>query len=84
MITTGRDCGLAEWIKIYRKFISGMKRIGELKIANNKIDRIEGLQISDDVKKLNLIGNHILQIPNLSALDGLTVKKVKQVQRSYN
>jgi len=55
---------------------SGVQRIGELKIANNKIDRIEGLSVGSEVRRLTLQGNHILEIPSPEAMAKIRTKEV--------
>ena len=56
--------------------LRGMERIGELKIASNKIDRIEDLTVTEEVRKLTLLGNHILEVPPPEAIRDIRVKHV--------
>lgn len=60
-----------------------MERITELKIANNKIDRIEWISISNSVAKLTLKGNHILEIPSPKAMSGLKVREVRIMSKIW-
>ena len=55
-----------------------MHNVKQVTITKNKIDRIEDLSISSQsmVKSLTLEGNHILEIPSLSALQDIKVKQV--------
>lgn len=50
----------------------------EIRIVSNKIDRIEdfALPSQNSVKNLILEGNHILEVPSLSALTEIYVEKV--------
>ena len=50
----------------------------EIRIVSNKIDRIEDLALpsQNSVKSLILEGNHILEVPSLSALEEIQVEKV--------
>ena len=55
-----------------------MTDVDEIRIVSNKIDRIEenALPTQNTVKSLILEGNHILEVPSLSALDDIRVEKV--------
>ena len=55
-----------------------MHKVDKVTIAKNKIDRIEDLSFPSQsmVKSLTLDGNHILEIPSLSALQDIRVKQV--------
>jgi hypothetical protein len=53
-----------------------MESIGELRIANNKIDRIEDFSIPNTVHTLSLHGNHILEIPTAVAMSKINVNQV--------
>ena len=55
-----------------------MTDVDEIRIASNKIDRIEeyALPTQNTVKSLILEGNHVLEVPPLSALEDIQVEKV--------
>ncbi len=55
---------------------TGLERVGELKIAHNKIDRIEDFSISNEVSRLTLRGNHVLEIPTPDAMENIQVSNV--------
>lgn len=54
----------------------GIGSLGELRIAKNKIDRIEDFSLPNAVGKLVLKGNHILDIPSPRALANLDAERV--------
>ncbi len=47
-----------------------------MRIANNKIDRIEDFSLPDEVGSLVLKGNHVLDIPSPKALENMDASKV--------
>ena len=55
-----------------------MTAVEEIRIVSNKIDRIEdyALPSQNTVRRLILEGNHILEVPSLSALEDIQVEKV--------
>ena len=59
-----------------------MTDVDEIRIASNKIDRIEeyALPTQNTVKSLILEGNHVLEVPPLSALEDIQVEKVNWVE----
>ena len=63
---------------LFYPFFKGMTDVDEIRIASNKIDRIEdyALPTQNTVKSLILEGNHVLEVPPLSALEDIQVEKV--------
>ena len=59
----------------------GMTAVEEIRIVSNKIDRIEdyALPSQNTVRRLILEGNHILEVPSLSALEEIQVEKVVKI-----
>ena len=68
-------------VHMYLRYLllhAGMADVEEIRIVSNKIDRIEDLALpsQNSVKSLILEGNHILEVPSLSALEEIQVEKV--------
>ena len=63
-----------------------MTDVDEIRIASNKIDRIEeyALPTQNTVKSLILEGNHVLEVPPLSALEDIQVEKVNELNKTKN
>ena len=59
-----------------------MINIGELKIANNKIDSLEGFSVPEEVDRLVLKGNHILEVPAPAAISDIKVKNVRVLRNA--
>ena len=57
----------------------GMTEVDEIRITSNKIDRIEehAFPSRNTVTSLILEGNHVLEVPPLSALEDIEVEKVR-------
>ena len=66
---------------VRERAFEGMERIGEVRIANNKIDRLEDLSIGEEVRKLTLRGNHVLEIPSPGAIRNIRVRQVGTLKR---
>merc|ERR1711956_189853 len=64
---------------------AGMSDVEEIRIVSNKIDRLEdfALPSQNSVKSLILEGNHILEVPSLSALQQIHVEKVTVVKNHF-
>ena len=62
-----------------------MTDVEEIRIVSNKIDRLEdfALPSQNSVKSLILEGNHILEVPSLSALQQIHVEKVTVVKNHF-
>ena len=63
----------------------GMTEVDEIRITSNKIDRIEehAFPSRNTVTSLILEGNHVLEVPPLSALEDIEVEKVRSILRKY-
>ena len=63
-----------------------MHNVKTVTISKNKIDRIEDLSFPSRsmVESLTLEGNHILEIPSLSALQDIEVEHVRPEIENYN
>jgi len=64
---------------------SGMTEVDEIRITSNKIDRIEehAFPSRNTVTSLILEGNHVLEVPPLSALEDIEVEKVTVVKNHF-
>ena len=62
-----------------------MHNVKTVTISKNKIDRIEDLSFPSRsmVESLTLEGNHILEIPSLSALQDIEVEHVRHEIENY-
>ena len=70
---------------LFLYFLTDMTEVDEIRIANNKIDKIEenALPSRNSVKRLVLEGNHVLQIPPLSALEEIQVDEVAVTKNHF-
>ena len=66
---------------LIKSLFKGMTAVEEIRIVSNKIDRIEdyALPSQNTVRRLILEGNHILEVPSLSALEDIQVEKVVKI-----
>ena len=61
-----------------------MTEVDEIRITSNKIDRIEehAFPSRNTVTSLILEGNHVLEVPPLSALEDIEVEKVRSISKA--